>query len=118
MANERQSSDAVLMVRPAAFGFNPETAATNVFAAAVADECAAAALAEFDRAAERLASAGVEVVVLEDSPDPARPDAAFPNNWVSFHGDGTLVLYPMAAPTRRLERRSRRFAGAAGGSRL
>ncbi len=102
---ERQSSDAVLMVRPAAFGFNPETAATNVFAAAVADECAQAALAEFDSAAERLASAGVQVVVLDDSPEPAKPDAAFPNNWVSFHGDGTLVLYPMAAATRRLERR-------------
>ncbi len=102
---EQQSSDAVLMVRPAAFGFNPETAATNVFAAAVADECAHAALEEFDRAAARLASAGVEVVVLEDSPEPAKPDAAFPNNWVSFHGDGTMAIYPMAAPTRRLERR-------------
>jgi hypothetical protein len=103
---ERQSSDAVLMVRPAAFGFNPETAATNVFAAAIADECAQAALAEFDSATARLASAGVEVVVLDDSPEPAKPDAAFPNNWVSFHGDGRLVLYPMAAPTRRLERRA------------
>ena len=105
MATESQSSDAVLMVRPAAFGFNPETAATNAFAAAVASECARAAVAEFDRAAERLSAAGVEVVVLDDSAQPAKPDAAFPNNWVSFHGDGTLVLYPMAAPTRRLERR-------------
>lgn len=105
MASESQSSDAVLMVRPAAFGFNPETAATNVFAAAVASESAASAMAEFDRAAGRLSGAGVEVVILEDEPDPARPDATFPNNWVSFHGDGSLVLYPMAAPSRRLERR-------------
>ncbi|MEJ7775832.1 MAG: arginine deiminase-related protein [Sphingomicrobium sp.] len=105
MGEDSQSSDAVLMVRPAAFGFNPETAATNVFAAAVATECAVAALAEFDRAAERLCAAGVDVLVLEDLPDPAKPDAAFPNNWVSFHADGTLALYPMAAPTRRLERR-------------
>ena len=106
MDAESQASDAVLMVRPAAFGFNPETAATNVFAAAVASECAQAARDEFDRASERLAAAGVEVLVLDDVPEPARPDAAFPNNWVSFHGDGTVVLYPMAAPTRRLERRA------------
>lgn len=105
MQTESQCSDAVLMIRPAAFGFNPETAATNVFAAAVASECAQAALAEFDRAVERLSAAGVVVVVLEDSPEPSKPDAAFPNNWVSFHADGALVLYPMAATTRRLERR-------------
>lgn len=105
MGGDSQSSDAVLMVRPAAFGFNPETAATNVFAAAVATECAAAALAEFDGTVKRLSSAGVNVLVLDDSPDPAKPDAAFPNNWVSFHADGMLALYPMAAPTRRLERR-------------
>ena len=105
MATESQSSDAVLMVRPAAFGFNPETAATNVFAAAVARDCAQTAIAEFDRAAERLSDAGVEVVVLDDSAEPAKPDAAFPNNWASFHRDGSLLLYPMAAPTRRLERR-------------
>lgn len=100
-----QSSDAVLMVRPAAFGFNPETAATNVFATAGSSECAETVLAEFDRAARRLAGAGVEVVLLEDTLNPPKPDAAFPNNWVSFHGDGKLVLYPMAALTRRPERR-------------
>lgn len=105
MNSDSQASDAVLMVRPVAFGFNPETATTNVFAAAAASECAQAALAEFDRAAGRLSAAGVEVVVLEDSPGPAKPDAVFPNNWVSFHADGTMVLYPMAAETRRLERR-------------
>jgi hypothetical protein len=105
MTSESQSSDAVLMVRPVMFGFNPETAATNVFAAAVASGCSEAARAEFDLAAERLSNAGVEVVLLDDLPEPARPDAAFPNNWVSFHADGTVVLYPMAAPTRRLERR-------------
>lgn len=103
---DAQSSNAVLMVRPAAFGFNPETAATNVFAAAVAGECAAAASSEFDSAVARLEAAGVEVLVLDDTSDPAKPDSAFPNNWVSFHADGSLVLYPMAAPTRRLERRA------------
>lgn len=105
MGGESQSSDAVLMVRPAAFGFNPETAATNVFAAAVATECATTALAEFDGAVGRLSGAGLEVLVIEDSLVPPKPDAVFPNNWVSFHADGTLALYPMAAPTRRLERR-------------
>lgn len=98
------TSSTVLMVRPASFGFNAETAASNVFANAQ-DDCATAALDEFDRAVDRLTAAGVDVLVLDDTPDPRRPDAAFPNNWVSFHADGTMVLYPMAAPTRRLERR-------------
>lgn len=105
MERESQSCDAVLMVRPAAFGFNPETATTNFFAASAANKSAEVALADFNRATERLTSAGVEVVVLEDSIDPAKPDAVFPNNWVSFHADGTLALYPMAALSRRRERR-------------
>ena len=64
-----------------------------------------AALREFDAMVTQLQRAGVTVVVGEDSPDPAKPDAVFPNNWVSFHRDGTVVLYPMLAPNRRLERR-------------
>ena len=64
-----------------------------------------AALREFDALARRLADAGIEVVVAEDSPEPAKPDACFPNNWVSFHADGSVVLYPMMAPSRRAERR-------------
>lgn len=103
MSEEPQTASAVLLVRPSAFGFNAETAATNAFAAAGAADVGRAARAEFDRLAERLAAAGVEVVVLGDIPE--TPDAVFPNNWVSFHADGTLVTYPMAAPTRRLERR-------------
>jgi hypothetical protein len=102
---EPQTSNAVLLVRPAAFGFHAEAAATNAFAAAVEDrELSARAMREFDALAQRLASAGLDVVVLEDTPDPAKPDAAFPNNWVSFHADGTVVLYPMATTARRLER--------------
>ncbi len=105
-ADGKQTSNAVLMVRPASFGFNPETAATNAFATGAADpQLALLAEREFDAVAERLSNAGIELCILEDSPDPPRPDAAFPNNWVSFHADGTIVLYPMAAPTRRLERR-------------
>lgn len=100
-----QTSDAVLLVRPAAFGFHAETAQSNAFARAPADPNVEAAVgAEFDALADRLKLAGVEVVTLDDSPDPPKPDAVFPNNWVSFHADGTMVLYPMATAARRLER--------------
>ncbi|MGH8242744.1 MAG: citrulline utilization hydrolase CtlX [Steroidobacteraceae bacterium] len=104
---EAQCADAVLMIRPASFGANPETADSNRFqqAGGAASE-AAAALAEFDGLAARLADAGVEVIVAADTPDPPKPDACFPNNWVSFHADGSVVLYPMMAPSRRAERRA------------
>lgn len=96
------------MVRPATFGANPETAASNRFqrsattGAAVAD----AARAEFEAVAEALGAAGVDVVILEDTGTPPKPDAVFPNNWMSTHADGTIVLYPMLASSRRGERRS------------
>jgi hypothetical protein len=103
---EAQTASAVLMVRPARFGSNPETADSNRFQrAGAASADAAAAIREFDALAESLAGAGVEVVVAEDSPAPPKPDACFPNNWVSFHADGSVVLYPMMAPSRRAERR-------------
>jgi hypothetical protein len=105
---EPQSAGTVLMVRPAGFGFNPQTAASNAFqsSAAMSDaEAPARVLAEFDAVAEALGRAGVNVVVAEDTRDPVKPDAIFPNNWVSFHADGTVALYPMLAPNRRLERR-------------
>jgi hypothetical protein len=92
------------MIRPASFGFHAEAAATNAFASAPADDVRQTAAQEFDGLVERLQAAGVEVLMLDDPPAPAKPDAAFPNNWVSFHGDGTLVLYPMATAARRLER--------------
>jgi hypothetical protein len=62
-------------------------------------------LREFDALAERLGRKGVRVVVADDTAEPVKPDAIFPNNWVSFHCDGTVVLYPMLAPNRRAERR-------------
>ena len=100
------------MVRPAAFGFNAETAATNAFQqapsaadAATPQQLASGARVEFDAAVAALRAAGARVCVTEDEPLPARPDAVFPNNWVSFHEDGTVVLYPMQSPLRRLERR-------------
>jgi hypothetical protein len=104
-----QCADAVLMVRPDAFGYNPETAATNTFQRpqdlGVDAGAAAAARAEFERLAQALGSEGISVCAVDDTPHPAKPDAVFPNNWVSFHDDGTLVLYPMHSPSRRLERR-------------
>jgi hypothetical protein len=106
---EPQSARAVLMVRPASFGFNPQTAASNAFQRAGESpgdrEARPLALAEFDALAKALQRAGVEVLVAADTPVPEKPDAIFPNNWVSFHFDGTVALYPMLAPNRRWERR-------------
>jgi hypothetical protein len=119
---EPQSAAAVLMVRPARFGFNPETAATNAFQQSAlppdADGVHEAALREFDALAEQLARAGLGVVLVNDTLHPVKPDAIFPNNWVSFHRDGTVVLYPMMAPNRRLERRDEVLARIAGSFRI
>ncbi len=95
------------MVRPAAFGYNEQTAVSNAFQTAPqgAADVQAIALAEFDAAVARLREAGVAVQVFADTPEPVKPDAVFPNNWISTHPDGTVVLYPMHAPNRRLERR-------------
>ncbi|HET7575787.1 MAG TPA: arginine deiminase-related protein [Sphingomicrobium sp.] len=104
MNGEAQTSGSVLMVRPASFGFHAEAAESNVFAHAEPDTDLTAALREFDGVVQRLTDAGVEVLILDDTPDPPKPDAVFPNNWVTFHADGTMVLYPMATAARRLER--------------
>jgi hypothetical protein len=96
------------MVRPASFGWNPETAASNRFQAdapAVTADARVRAVAEFDALAAALAGAGVAVHAFADRAEPACPDAVFPNNWVSLHADGTVVLYPMLARSRRRERR-------------
>jgi hypothetical protein len=114
------------MVRPARFGFNPQTAASNVFQKSTLEASAPvsaadvhdAALGEFDALAEQLARAGLQVILVQDTLHPAKPDAIFPNNWVSFHRDGTVVLYPMMAPNRRLERRDEVLAEVAAGFRI
>jgi hypothetical protein len=106
---ERQATGSVLLVRPVAFHGNPETADSNAFQCppGVADPAAeqAAAALEFEGLVARLQEAGVETVVADDTARPATPDSIFPNNWVSFHADGTAVLYPMMAESRRGERR-------------
>lgn len=101
-----QTTDAVLMVRPAAFGSNPETLESNAFQQppdAPRAEIAARALVEFDGVVEALRAAGVRVCIVDDLPEPRRPDAVFPNNWLTTHESGTVVLYPMEAPSRRNE---------------
>ena len=104
---EKQSASSVLMIRPANFGANPETAASNAFqqSGEAGADVQARALAEFDALVEALRKAGVVVEVFEDRSEPVTPDAVFPNNWVSFHADGSAWLYPMLALNRRWERR-------------
>ncbi|MEM6261713.1 MAG: arginine deiminase-related protein [Bacteroidota bacterium] len=103
-----QTTSTLVMVRPAHFGFNEQTAESNAFQHQTqlpASEVHRRALQEFDDMVSQLRSAGIEVVVFEDSPEPVKPDAIFPNNWISFHRNGNVVLYPMQAANRRVERR-------------
>nr|WP_229311052.1 arginine deiminase-related protein [Larkinella soli] len=98
------------MIRPVRFAFNEQTAETNAFqdikmATRTRDVAQEDALREFDEMARQLQAAGVNVIVYEDTPEPFTPDSIFPNNWVSFHYSGTVVLYPMQAENRRPERR-------------
>ena len=97
------------MIRPVAFAMNEETALDNHYQDQSSEialpDAQNAALAEFDGFVEKLESAGVNVTVIEDTPEPFTPDSIFPNNWVSFHETGMVVLYPMYAENRRTERR-------------
>jgi len=105
----QQSTNAVLMIRPTRFYPNPETAADNAFQQSIAagelPEISAAARREFDAAVGTLLDAGVMVHVVDDTATPEKPDAVFPNNWLSTHHDGRVVLYPMYSAARRRERR-------------
>ncbi|MFC3417591.1 citrulline utilization hydrolase CtlX [Algoriphagus hitonicola] len=103
-----QTTSHILMVRPANFGFNPETAGNNFYQKTDPrghDEIQQLVLREFDGFVALLRDQGVKVIVVEDTNQPAKTDAVFPNNWFSTHPDGRLILYPMYSPNRRLERR-------------
>jgi len=101
-----QTTSKVLMVRPVRFGFNEQTAGNNSFQKRGYELSAQdMALEEFDNFVSLLRANNVEVVVVEDTPEPHTPDSIFPNNWFSTHASGELVLYPMCAPNRRLERK-------------
>jgi len=116
IAPARQAARTVLMVRPASFCSNPETLASNAFqqaSARPAAEILAAARREFEGALAELLHHGVEVGVLDEEAGANTPDALFPNNWFSTHADGQLILYPMAAPNRRRERRPEALAALA-----
>ncbi|MBL7740501.1 MAG: amidinotransferase [Chitinophagaceae bacterium] len=101
-----QTTAHILMIRPVNFGYNAETAVNNAFQVKSTDEdIQNKALKEFDSFADVLRKNGVDVTVIDDTPDPYTPDSVFPNNWVSFHDDGSLLLYPMYAVNRRAERK-------------
>lgn len=94
------------MIRPVHFGFNAETAVNNAFQVAGADAAAQEkAEREFDEFVHLLRQNGVNVLVVNDTPEPHTPDSIFPNNWISFHDEGAAVLYPMFAANRRAERK-------------
>ena len=102
-----QTASTVLMVEPIAFGYNAQTAENNYFQVEQKDaDIQTKALEEFNSFVDKLKSKGINVITVKDTLDPHTPDSIFPNNWVSFHNDGKVVLYPMFAPNRRVERRS------------
>src|SRR5574344_3130068 len=102
-----QTTNSVLMVRPIRFSFNEQTATNNAFQekGIPAEESQSQALKEFDNYVSLLREAGINVIVVEDTPEPHTPDSIFPNNWFSTHASGERVLYAMCAPNRRLERK-------------
>lgn len=105
----KQITNAILMIRPVAFRMNEETAVNNFYQKELSGlsplEIQERALKEFDAFVLKLREAGVKVIVVEDNKDHDTPDSIFPNNWSSFHQDGTVGLYPMFAENRRKERR-------------
>jgi len=98
------------MIRPVQFRYNEQTAVNNYYQKILdetnTENAQQKALAEFDTFVEKLQTVGVRVIVIDDTSTPDTPDSIFPNNWVSFHADGTVGLYPMYAENRRLERRN------------
>ncbi len=93
------------MIQPAQFTFNAETAVNNAFQSANDSNAQEAALKEFNDFVNLLWQNGIDVMVISDTKEPHTPDSIFPNNWISFHDDGRIVLYPMYATNRRLERK-------------
>ena len=105
---KNQYTNTILMVEPVNFNYNPQTAVNNYFQNEVEDEAVniqKQALEEFKNMVTSLRSKGINVITIKDTNAPHTPDSIFPNNWISFHEDGTVVQYPMYAENRRLERR-------------
>ena len=109
----KQITNTILMIRPVSFRMNEQTAVINYYQKILdnlnPDLVQEKALQEFDDFVEKLKTAGVNVIVINDSTDTDTPDSIFPNNWMSFHENGNVGLYPMFAENRRLERREEVF---------
>lgn len=102
-----QTTNHILMIRPVNFKFNEQTAGNNKFQQeSPQSNVQQQALKEFDGFVTMLRANGVDVIVIDDTLEPATPDSIFPNNWVSFHDNGEVVLYPMFSENRRAERRT------------
>ncbi len=105
----QQTTNVILMVRPVGFRMNEQTAVNNYYQQEVIDSLPATinakAQREFDDLVIKLQNQGVNVIVVDDTETPSTPDSLFPNNWISFHQNGDVALYPMFAENRRLERR-------------
>ncbi len=101
-----QNTSHLLMIRPVKFAYNAQTAVNNSFQVASGDTTVQQkALQEFDTFVSKLQANGIDVTVVQDTPEPHTPDSIFPNNWISFHEDGSIYLYPMFAINRRQERK-------------
>ena len=104
-----QTTNSIVMIRPVAFRMNEQTAVNNYYQKVLdglsPETVNAKAQEEFDAFVQKLRMAGVDVIVVEDTLEPNTPDSIFPNNWISFHETGDVVLYPMFAENRRAERR-------------
>ncbi len=109
MNQRQQTTSNILMIRPLNFGFNEETAENNSFQTKAKyhtpAEIKKMAMEEFDNFVAKMRGEGINVIVIEDTAEPIKPDAVFPNNWVSFHEDGVVITYPMFSEIRRKERR-------------
>lgn len=105
----KQTTNSILMIRPVAFRMNEQTAVNNyyqkVLDGLLRSTVNAKAQQEFDAFVAKLRAVGVDVIVVDDILNPDTPDSIFPNNWISFHENGDVALYPMFAENRRLERR-------------
>ena len=106
----KQITNNIMMIEPVSFNYNTETAINNYYqinnTALSKEEIQQKALKEFKEFVSLLRSKNINVIVFKDTENPKTPDSIFPNNWVSFHIDGEIVLYPMYAKNRRLERRN------------
>ena len=104
-----QTTNSILMIRPVAFRMNEQTAVNNYYQKVLENTTPATVNAkaqqEFDAFVDKLRKVGVNVIVVDDTLEPDTPDSIFPNNWISFHENGDVTLYPMFAENRRLERR-------------